>query len=243
MLEPFLCGLISEAPLLPKLRGHFAEFLNNASPAGLRILSSSTCVGLRYGCSMSHSGFSRYTPRALRYSFSLRLTAPVCSAVFPSEHLLRLRRASLSRLAPRAYVPAFLSCCSAGISTCCPSAAPSGLALGPDLPGADQLYPGILGYSAKRIPTSFSLLIPAFSLPGTPPFLSVRLPRPGNAPLPTFSRSRASAVCFSPGHFRRRTSRLVGCYALFECVAASEPTSQLSSKSHILYHLTHTSGP
>ena len=38
-----------EAPLLPKLRGHFAEFLNNASPARLRILSSSTCVGLRYG--------------------------------------------------------------------------------------------------------------------------------------------------------------------------------------------------
>ncbi len=37
--------------------------------------------------------------------------------------------------------------------------------------------------------------------------------------------SRASAVCFSPGHFRRGTSRLVSCYALFECVAASEPTS------------------
>ena len=27
----------------------FAEFLNNPSPVGLRILSSSTCVGLRYG--------------------------------------------------------------------------------------------------------------------------------------------------------------------------------------------------
>ena len=29
----------------------------------------------------------------------------------------------------------------------------------------------------------------------------------------------------APVHFRRRTSRLVSCYALFECVAASEPTS------------------
>ena len=38
-----------EAPLIPKLRGQYAEFLNNPSPAGLRILSSSTCVGLRYG--------------------------------------------------------------------------------------------------------------------------------------------------------------------------------------------------
>ena len=28
-------------------------------------------------------------------------------------------------------------------------------------------------------------------------------------------RSLASAVCFSPGHFRRRASRLVSCYALF----------------------------
>ena len=36
-------------PLLPKLRGHFAEFLNKGSPVRLRILSSPTCVGLRYG--------------------------------------------------------------------------------------------------------------------------------------------------------------------------------------------------
>ena len=37
------------APLLPKLRGRFAEFLNNGSPVRLRIFFSSTCVGLRYG--------------------------------------------------------------------------------------------------------------------------------------------------------------------------------------------------
>ena len=37
------------APLIPKLRGHFAEFLNEGSLARLRILSSPTCVGLRYG--------------------------------------------------------------------------------------------------------------------------------------------------------------------------------------------------
>ena len=34
------------ALLIPKLRSHFAEFLNNTSSVGLRILSSSTCVGL-----------------------------------------------------------------------------------------------------------------------------------------------------------------------------------------------------
>ena len=53
----------------------------------------------------------------------------------------------------------------------------------------------------------------------------------------------ASVSCFSPGHFRRRTSRPVSYYALFECMAASEPTSWLSSKSHILFHLTYTLGP
>ncbi len=37
------------APLIPKLRGHFAEFLLPGSPERLRMLSSPTCVGLRYG--------------------------------------------------------------------------------------------------------------------------------------------------------------------------------------------------
>ena len=46
---PILCGLFSQAPLIPKLRGQLAEFLNNPSPVGLRILFLSTCVGLRYG--------------------------------------------------------------------------------------------------------------------------------------------------------------------------------------------------
>lgn len=42
----------------PELRGHFAEFLDNASSVGLRILSSSTCVGFRYGYCINNSGFS-----------------------------------------------------------------------------------------------------------------------------------------------------------------------------------------
>ena len=42
------------------------------------------------------------------------------------------------------------------------------------------------------------------------------------------SNSAASVSCFSPVHFRRRTSRPVSYYALFEWVAASEPTSWLS---------------
>ena len=37
------------APLLPKLRGNFAEFLDRKSLEHLRLLASPTCVGLRYG--------------------------------------------------------------------------------------------------------------------------------------------------------------------------------------------------
>ena len=92
-------------------------------------------------------------------------------------------------------VPTVLLYDSTGISTCCPSATPFGLALGPDLPRADQLYPGNLRYSAWRIPTSISLLIPAFSLPHRPLLLPVQLLPVRNAPLPTF-RFRGFGVVF-----------------------------------------------
>ena len=224
---PILCGHLSVAPLFPKLRGHFAEFLDNASPAGLGILSPSTCVGLRYGYGMNDSGFSRYMVRMLRYSGSLRVTPLGCMAVFPPIPLSRLHRSFPSRPMPPTYVPTVLSYHSAGISTCCPSATSFDLALGPDSPRADQLYPGNLGYPAERIPTSLSLLIPAFSLPD-PPLLLAGTASAGQQCSSTNHikcDSQASVVCFSPGHFRRGTSRLVSYYALFECVAASEPTS------------------
>ena len=137
----------------------------------------------------------------------------------------RLPRFFHSRVPLSLCVPTVLLHCSTGISTCCPSTTSFDLALGPDLPRADQLYSGNLGYSAWRIPTSISLLIPAFSLLNSPLLLTVQLRSVKNAPLPTFSCSSASVSCFSPGHFRRRTSRLVSYYALFECMAASEPTS------------------
>ena len=153
-----------------------------------------------------------------------------------------MHRAFHSRLPLSLRVPTVLSYRSTGISTCCPSATTLVLALGPDLPRADQLYSGNLGYSAIRILTLFSLLIPAFSLPCSPQLLTVLLLPACNAPLPTF-RFLSFGGAFQPGHFRRRTSRPVSYYALFEWMAASEPTSWLSSKSHILFHLTRTWGP
>ncbi len=214
------------ALLLPKLRSHFAEFLNNTSSVGLRILSSSTCVGLRYGYSINNSGFSRQLAHTLPYFyFGPHHVFPFRMADLPAIQVPRLYHSFHSWLVLSFCVPTVLLYCSTGISTCCPSTTSFDLALGPDLPRADQLYSGNLGYSAVRIPTLLSLLIPAFSLLKNPQLLTVLLLLFKNAPLPTLARSSASVSCFSPGHFRRRTSRLVSYYALFECMAASEPTS------------------
>ena len=147
---------------------------------------------------------------------SVRVTSLHCDTDFPASLLPRLHRFLHSRLTLSTRVPTVLLKDSTGISTCYPSTTSFDLALGPDLPRADQLYSGNLRYSAGRILTFLSLLIPAFSLLKSPQLLPVLLPSFKNAPLPIdWVNSTASVVCFSPGHFRRRTSRLVSYYALF----------------------------
>ena len=120
----------------------------------------------------------------LPYFSSVRVTSSDCPADFPTGLLPRLPGYFHSPDVLSTRVPTVLSYSSTGISTCCPSATPFGLALGPDLPRADQLYPGNLGYSAGRIPTFLSLLIPAFSLLNRPLLLTVQLLPSKNAPLP-----------------------------------------------------------
>jgi hypothetical protein len=68
-LGPFHCGPLgldsvkeshpTGAPLLPKLRGHFAEFLNEGSSDRLGILYLPTCVGFGTGTPNLPRGFSR----------------------------------------------------------------------------------------------------------------------------------------------------------------------------------------
>ena len=120
----------------------------------------------------------------LPYFISVRFTPSDQEADLPASLLPRLRAAFHSAPMLSTRVPTVLSYCSTGISTCCPSATALALALGPDLPRADQLYSGNLRYSAERILTSLSLLIPAFSLPDTPRLLTVPLRCVSNAPLP-----------------------------------------------------------
>ena len=59
--------------------------------------------------------------------------------------------------------------------------------------------------------------MPTFSLVISPPLLTVRLQPDYDAPLPlALNKPVASVVSLSPGHFRRRISRLVSYYALFK---------------------------
>ena len=88
---------------------------------------------------------------------------------------LRLAGFFLSPVCLSSCVPTVLNMGGTGISTSCPSATAFALALGPDLPWADQLDPGNLRHSAYMILTYISLLIPAFSLLIGPRSLSVPL--------------------------------------------------------------------
>ena len=95
---PIHCGSISRAPLIPKLRGQFAEFLNNSSPVGLRVLLLPTCVGLRYGRRRYTISFSRLrlsirgSTNAHFYPFKVSLILNLLAATdcLPYVHRLRL---------------------------------------------------------------------------------------------------------------------------------------------------------
>jgi hypothetical protein len=123
-------------PLLPKLRGHFAEFLNEGSLTRLRSASVSTCVGFGYG----------HPPVSLEsFSWGLRLNhfwsndpvSPlgvcddgICHTILrrgstcSTTHRLASGHPSLPSLNQHAG--------GTGLFPCLPSPTPSGLGLGPD---------------------------------------------------------------------------------------------------------------
>ena len=120
---------------------------------------------------------------------------------------------------------------------------PIGYVLRPRLRG--RLTPGqitftleTLGFRRTGIPPVFPLLMPAFSLPPPPARLPPRLRRsaersPTHCPK---GSAGASVTCLAPLNCRRPDTRPVSCYALFEGVAASKPTSWLSLHPDFLSH-------
>ena len=130
------CRHLSGAPLLPKLRGHFAEFLNEGYLDHLSILYLPTCVGFGTGTRVLPRGFSR------RHGVG---DSPALGPAGFASQVMRTRICLGPPLhaCPRATIAwdplAFLVPPSVkrtrrgtGISTCWPSTTPFGLALGPD---------------------------------------------------------------------------------------------------------------
>lgn len=79
-------------PLLPKLRGQFAEFLNHSSPDRLSILYLTTCVGYGYGPYMhSLEAFldSTGSPTSTTKVYASRLTQ-ICDTDLPMPRATRL---------------------------------------------------------------------------------------------------------------------------------------------------------
>ena len=176
------------APLLPKLRSYFAEFLNEGSLVRLGILYPSTSVGLRYG----RAGLNLEAFLGSMGSSSL-------AALWAPPSPLRIRQriclspSSPYRLGTEIHRPAGLPFCvppslttprGTGILTCCPSPTPFGLGLGPTNPTRINLpsetldlrrtcFSHVLRYSCRH--SHFCR---------APPVLTVRLLRRQNAPLP-----------------------------------------------------------
>ena len=146
-LEPILCGplpswraslqSVLRAPLLPKLRGHFAEFLLHSSLAHLRLLASPTCVRLRYG----HRTYS--PPRLFSAAWFHGLQFPKEPLASDLGYPGLLSPGTAYLLAPgqpppgSAFTPASplrvrRTSCGSGLFTRFPSSTPFGLGLGSD---------------------------------------------------------------------------------------------------------------
>ena len=141
---------------------------------------------------------------------------------------------------PRLMRPAVETAQSIGLFTDFPSATDLSLALGADFPGADCLYPGDLRLPADGDPTrlfvTYACILSSASssAPRGRAFMGRR-----NAPLPVTPwrrESAASVPCLAPLHCLRAPARPVSCYALFQGMAASEPTSWLSVQAHLISH-------
>ena len=95
-----------KAPLLPKLRGYFAEFLNESCPAHLRILSPPTCVGLRYG--HPRISLEAFLDSVGSVSSPLSLTAPHHSSGFSFGGFASQTPYQLRREFPSSRLPTLL---------------------------------------------------------------------------------------------------------------------------------------
>jgi len=153
------------APLIPELRGQFAEFLNRGSLERLRILSLPTCVSFSTVTHISRPTVFLGSMASVTYGLMAPITPHSLPAYLPlaiSDAPLDQSRGQPSLLRPfqaSRLLQRYTS--SAGIFACSPSATPFSLALGPANPGRICLPQETLGYRRMRFSLILSLLVPA----------------------------------------------------------------------------------
>ena len=173
---PFLC----DSPLLYTARTHngeqpFSRSYGFILPSSLtRVISRALVFSTYLPVSVCGTGTS-----SLDSNFSWQRGIEDFVTFFHSYSYLRISKRGLPYVSPYLlkrltnWALALSFCVIAslltafggtGISTCFPSTTPFGLALGPDLPWADEPSPGILRFSAKRILTSFIVYLYQHSL-------------------------------------------------------------------------------
>ena len=187
-------------PLLPKLRGQFAEFLSERSLARLSMFCLPTCVGLRYelptiprraGC------FLAVRPQSLRFGCPRNSPSPLVPPCGGTTGLARDVQHPGGPSPLRHQLCSSASPGGAGMFTGSPSPTPFGLSLGSPDPGRTNLPQEPLGFRRAGFSPAFSLLIPGSSLLPRPAVLSVRLHS-------VAARSPTSATCGGGPRRRRR---------------------------------------
>jgi hypothetical protein len=160
------------APLLPKLRGQFAEFLDGGSPVHLGMLYQPTCVGLRYGRTPPWLEAFLGRPGSIRPAWGSprAFPSPLRSrpSGFPCPVTLQAWRprgpGPTSRRPPFAHNGRRRDGTLHPLSITCASR----LRLRPASPAVDQHGCGTLGYSVGGIRTLLALLMPTFALRSAP---------------------------------------------------------------------------
>ena len=160
------------ASLIPKLRDHYAEFLDLVSLVHLRLLALPTCVGLRYGrtCKLPTEAFLACRLQKTWIWVAPHPRTPV------SDFSYAVGRPSTKPLSLRYTVPS----CGNNAYTAGLECSPAvhrlrlwGLALGSASPCADCHGAGILGFTVSKVFTlicAYSFRHPHFStLHGTFP--------------------------------------------------------------------------
>ena len=194
-------------------------------------------IYLALGIISRHRDYIRFTPPVGGLAVKAHLGTGICLRTSSTRSLDRYYRSPAGFHLMRHPFEIYKG---TGILTSFPSTTTFVLALGADLPRADYLYPGNLRFSADGDPTRLFVYLYLHSLfhPLQDPSQVSLLQSMECSPTTCTMRCRsiASVYCLAPLHYLRMITRPVSYYALFKGMAASKPTSWLSSQSHIILH-------